>query len=208
MKRYDLHIHSDMSPDSINTPQMLLNTAKKAGLNGIAVTDHYTIEGALRTKKLNKDRNFEVIVGQEVETDHGEIVALYIKRKIRQKKLLKAVEEIKSQGGLVIVPHPFRLTKAFEYPLDKLEGKVDGVEAKNSRYIISNMRVSSMNLPFAMIGSSDAHSPFDIGHACTEFEGNLRTAIRNRKTRARGTAKYGMISLALSDINLVMKMFK
>lgn len=209
MKRYDLHIHSDVSPDSINTPQVLLKAAKKAGLDGIAVTDHYTIEGALRTKKLNKDRKFEVIVGQEVSTCQGELIALYIKRKIRQKKLFKAIDEIKSQGGIVIVPHPFRIVNKFEYPLHKLKGMVDGVEAMNSRYVLSNMRVSLMKpLPFALIGSSDAHSLFDIGHAYTEFEGSLRAAIRNRKTVARGTAKYGLISQAISDINLVTKRIK
>src|SRR3990167_1868027 len=66
MLKYDLHMHTCYSKCSNLRPEILLKTAKERGLNGIAVTDHNTIEGALRIKNLNKDKNFEVIIGEEI----------------------------------------------------------------------------------------------------------------------------------------------
>ena len=75
MLKYDLHVHTNYSKCSNMKLEVLLKTAKKRGLNGIAVTAHNTIEGALKAKKLNKDRNFEVIVGEEVSTAQGDVLA-------------------------------------------------------------------------------------------------------------------------------------
>ena len=61
--KYDLHVHTKYSVKcGYMEPAELLKVTKKRGLNGIAVCDHNTIEGALLAKKLNKDKNFEVIV--------------------------------------------------------------------------------------------------------------------------------------------------
>ena len=64
-------------------PEILLKTAKKRGLNGIAVTDHYTLEGALKVKKLNKDKDFDVIVGDEISTADGDVLAYYLHKPIK-----------------------------------------------------------------------------------------------------------------------------
>jgi len=78
MNKYDLHMHTNFSPDSKNKPASILRISKKAGLNGIAITDHHTIRGALLTKELNEDRDFEVIIGEEITTNRGDVIALYI----------------------------------------------------------------------------------------------------------------------------------
>ena len=87
-------------------PAKALETAKKRGLDGIAVTDHDNIKGALEVKKLNKDKNFEVIIGEEVSTPQGEVIALYIKKKIKPGPIDKVIKEIKKQGGVSIIAHP------------------------------------------------------------------------------------------------------
>ena len=58
MKKYDLHIHTNYSSCSRINPKKLLKIAKKRGLDGIAITNHNTIQGGLEVKKLNKDKNF------------------------------------------------------------------------------------------------------------------------------------------------------
>jgi predicted metal-dependent phosphoesterase TrpH len=206
INRYDLHIHSDFSSDSLNKPEKIVEIAKKAGLNGVAITDHHTIRGALVAKRLNRDKNFEVIVGEEINTDHGDIIALYIKKVIKGRNLWDVLDSIKSQKGIAIIPHPFRLWPRFKCPLEKLEGKVHGIETFNSRYGSSNRKASRIvnSLPFACIGSSDAHAPFDIGKAYTVFDGDLRTAIKRRRTVAKGTTRYGLISQAISTINQIL----
>ena len=62
--KYDLHNHTNHSPCSNLKPEILLKFVEKRGMNGIAVTDHNTIKGALEVKKLNKDKDFEVIARQ------------------------------------------------------------------------------------------------------------------------------------------------
>ena len=73
MKKYDLHTHTKHSPCSNLKAEILLRIAKKKGLDGIAVTDHDTIKGGLDVFKLNKDRDFEVIVGSEIKTKKAEV---------------------------------------------------------------------------------------------------------------------------------------
>jgi predicted metal-dependent phosphoesterase TrpH len=94
MKRYDLHTHTNFSPDSLIRPEKCVKIAKMANLNGIAITDHLTIGGALIAKKLNRDRNFEVIVGQEITTNHGDVIALYINETIRKRRMWDVFDSI------------------------------------------------------------------------------------------------------------------
>ena len=82
--KYDLHTHTNYSKCSNLKPEILLKIAKKRGLNGLAVTDHHKIKGALKVSKLNRDKNFEVIIGEEVTTDFGEVLAYYINKEIKK----------------------------------------------------------------------------------------------------------------------------
>lgn len=206
IKKYDLHMHTTYSLCSSNKPKDLLEIAKKQGLDGIAITDHNCIKGAQEVKKLNKDKDFEVIIGEEIKTDYGDLIALYIKKEIINKDFFKAVEEVKKQGGITIIPHPFRPIPwlKFKYPIRKLVGKIDAIEVFNSRNIgIANKLAekSIEGLDFAKVGSSDAHLTFDIGKGYTLFKGDLREAIKNRTTKAEGTTRLGLISGLISSFN-------
>jgi predicted metal-dependent phosphoesterase TrpH len=206
MNKYDLHIHTVYSPCSINKPKTILKLAKKSNLTGIAITDHQEIKGALKTKSLNKDKNLKVLVGEEVHTNYGDVLALDIQKKITKIEFFEVLDEIKSQDAIMVIAHPFRITPwlKFKYPLEKLVGKVPAVEVFNSRNIgLGNIKSKRIvkNLDFAQIGSSDAHIPLDIGKAYTIFEGDLRKAIKKRKTIAKGTTLYGLPSALLSAIN-------
>ncbi|MCG8571012.1 MAG: PHP domain-containing protein [Spirochaetes bacterium] len=121
--KYDLHTHTMYSRCSNLKPEVLLKLAKKFNLNGIAITDHYTIKGALAVSKLNKDKDFEVIVGSEIDTPQGSILAYYINKEIKSRNILEILDEIRTQGGLAAIAHPFRLSlhkrHFFSYPLKK-----------------------------------------------------------------------------------------
>jgi len=187
-------------------PEILLKTAKKHKLNGIAVTDHGTIKGALNVKRLNKDKNFEVIVGEEVSTQYGDVLAYYLKKQIKTTDFFKLVEEVKKQNGLVIIPHPFRATLLptykFKLSLDKVKDKIDAIECFNARMIFSQDNKKADNLAnklnIAKTGGSDAHFKFEIATGYTLFEGDLRKAFKNRKTRVDGTIRYGAFGGLLS----------
>ena len=117
----DLHMHTDHSHDCATPVEVLLATAQEQGLGAIAVTDHNEISGALEARE--KADGVKVIVAEEVKTAHqGEVIGLFIEEKIpRGMTLEETIAEIKRQGGLVYVPHPFDRLHAvpdYEHLLD------------------------------------------------------------------------------------------
>src|SRR3979490_2558567 len=102
--RADLHMHTTVS-DGWPTPKELVeHAARRAGLDVIAVTDHDTIEGALRAQEHGAKRaRFYVIVGEEVSSRDGHIVALFIERRVRPgMSAAPHVDAIHAQGGLAL----------------------------------------------------------------------------------------------------------
>ena len=103
----DLHMHTDHSSDCATPVEVLLAEAKLRGLGAIAVTDHNEISGALEAQA--KASGIKVIVGEEVKTaEQGEVIGLFLTEKIaRGMTLQETITEIRRQGGIVYVPHPF-----------------------------------------------------------------------------------------------------
>ena len=136
----DLHMHTDHSHDCATPVDVLLESAKAAGLGAIAVTDHNEISGALEAAE--RANGIKVIVAEEVKTaDQGEVIGLFIKEKIaRGMSLEETIAEIRRQGGLVYVPHPFDRMHAvpdYEHMLDIVE-QIDAIEVFNPRVAISS----------------------------------------------------------------------
>jgi len=203
--KYDLHTHTFYSRCSSLKPEILLKLAKKLSFDGIAVTDHNTIKGGLAVKKLNKDKDFEVITGSEIETPQGSILAYYINKDIKSKDLFEVLDEIKKQGGLAAIAHPFRLSPnsrhRFRYPIEKIKNKIDAIEAFNARNLPGNNKkaiklADKLNIP--KIAGSDSHFPFELGKAYTLFEGSLRKALKQNKTKIKGTILFGPVGGLLS----------
>jgi len=201
--KYDLHNHTYYSKCSNLKPEILLKIAKKKGLNGIAVTDHNTTKGALAVKKLNKDKNFEVIIGEEVDTNFGDVLAYYLNKEIKTHDFFTLVDEVKKQNGLISIPHPFRMSinykSKFRYPIAKIKDRIDAIECFNARMLPGNNEkaqklAKKLNIPGT--GGSDAHFKLDIGRAYTIFDNNfnLRKALKQNKTRYEGTIMFGALS--------------
>jgi glycosyltransferase involved in cell wall biosynthesis len=135
----DLHMHTDHSPDCATPVDTLLDTAKRVGLGAIAITDHNEISGALEARE--RANGIKVIVAEEVKTaDQGEVIGLFIEEKIpRGMTLQETIAEIRRQGGLVYVPHPFDRMHAvpdYEHLLDVVED-IDAMEVFNPRVAFS-----------------------------------------------------------------------
>ncbi len=140
----DLHMHTDHSHDCATPVELLLATAHTQGLGAIAVTDHNEISGALEAREQAERSGphppVKVIVGEEVKTaEQGEVIGLFIEEKIpRGLSLKETVAEIKRQGGLVYVPHPFdRMHSVPDYAhLRTILDDVDAIEVFNPRVAI------------------------------------------------------------------------
>ncbi|MFL5849980.1 MAG: glycosyltransferase [Solirubrobacteraceae bacterium] len=165
----DLHMHTDHSGDCATPVEALLGEAKARGLGAIAITDHNEISGALEARE--KAEGIKIIVAEEVKTgDQGEVIGLFIEDKIpRGMTLQETIAEIKRQGGLVYVPHPFdRLHAVPDYPhlLDVLED-VDAIEVFNPRVAISSFNEEAVRFAekYRIVcgAGSDAHVTAGLG---------------------------------------------
>jgi PHP domain/Glycosyltransferase Family 4 len=167
----DLHMHTDHSHDCATPVEVLLATARAQGLGAIAVTDHNEISGALEARAQAQDAGVKVIVGEEVKTDgQGEVIGLFIEEKIpRGLSLEETVAEIKRQGGLVYVPHPFdRMHSVPDYEhLLKILDDVDAIEVFNPRVAIGafNEEAARFAAKYRIVAGagSDSHVAQGLG---------------------------------------------
>ena len=190
--KFDLHIHSKYSSDSLLRPDTIIKIAKKKGLNGVAITDHNTIKGGVEASNVNKDDDFVVIVGSETKTEYGDVLGLFLTDEIRSRVFADVVDEIRDQGGLTVLAHPFR--KGIVFPRDLL-GHVDLIEGFNARSP-KNLNQKAIELArdcrMSVTAGSDAHLGFEIGggRAVTRTrtpEGDgVRCALKSGETQIEG----------------------
>ncbi len=165
----DLHMHTDHSYDCATPVEVLLAEARARGLGAIAITDHNEISGALAARA--QANGVKVIVAEEVKTaEEGEVIGLFIEEKIpRGGTLRETIAEIKRQGGLVYVPHPFdRLHSVPDYKhLLPVLDEVDAIEVFNPRVAITEFNeeaarfAAKYRIPAG--AGSDAHVPQGLG---------------------------------------------
>ena len=165
----DLHMHTDHSPDCATPVDTLLDTAKKVGLGAIAITDHNEVSGALEARE--RANGIKVIVAEEVKTaDQGEVIGLFIEEKIpRGMTLQETIAEIRRQGGLVYMPHPFDRMHAvpdYEHLLDVVED-IDAIEVFNPRVAFSafNEEAARFAAKYRIVAGagSDSHVAQGLG---------------------------------------------
>jgi predicted metal-dependent phosphoesterase TrpH len=185
----DLHIHTTYS-DGAATPAEVARKLASSGLAVAAVTDHDTVEGALRVREALAGRGPEIVTGTEVSTADGHLLALFVERDVPSgRSARETIELIHERGGLAIAPHPY-------FPivsLGDLAGSLpfDAVEIANGTPLgeLANWRARRRLGPWArsVVGGSDAHVLAAVGHVRTLFPGqtadDLRRAIERGETR-------------------------
>jgi predicted metal-dependent phosphoesterase TrpH len=139
----DLHMHTDHSKDCATPVDVLLRTARDRGLGAIAITDHNEVSGALEARRIAEETgdDLKVIVAEEVKTaEQGEVIGLFIEEKIpKGLTMAETIAEIRAQGGLVYVPHPFdrfHSVPDYEHLIEIVED-VDILEVFNPRVAVT-----------------------------------------------------------------------
>jgi predicted metal-dependent phosphoesterase TrpH len=173
LARFDLHIHTTASHDSILSPEELTAVCRERGLAGLAVTDHNRLAGALALARESLP-DLRIIAGEEVLTTQGELLGLFLREEIPAGlSAEEAARAIRAQGGLVGVPHPCDPWRQALQPwaLEALRraGLVDFLEGRNARVMWAgyNRRAEKLGrqLGLPLTAGSDAHSPGEVG-AC------------------------------------------
>jgi hypothetical protein len=155
------HIHTGHSFDCMTSPAEIVKWAKRNGIGVLGITDHNTIRGAQEAAASSVGSGVQVIVGAEYETQHGDVIGLYLKEEIRSRDPFEIIDAIRKQGGISILPHPYHGHNRVE----ELAQAVDMIEVFNARCTDSQNRqalelATILNKP--MIGGADAHFLKDL----------------------------------------------
>ena len=201
----DLHIHTLASDGTAGVLDILDHVERETELDVIAITDHERIDAALAARAIARDRGLrvDVVVGEEVTTLGGHLLALWIERPVKPLRTLRAtIAEIHDLGGLAIPAHPL-----VPYPLcaqgfvlrrllaDAERFRPDGIEAFNPTTLGRPWHARVVRFAdehgLAKVGNSDAHDLAGIGAGYTTFHGHaadeLRASIVGRTTNQHGT---------------------
>jgi len=206
MIRADLHCHTHYSHDCFASPGAVLETARRRGLTHLAITDHDTLEGALRTRERSRD--LEIIIGCEVSLTGGvHLIGLFLQKPVTSKTPLEAAAEIHEQGGSVLIPHPFHPSAgalAVGVP-DQLLRVADAIEAVNGHEPTDHNTLAldlARAYRLAVVAGSDAHYGVDVGRACAEFpaaNGKLTPAILHSAPRKLFAPAHDLSAIHAAD---------
>jgi predicted metal-dependent phosphoesterase TrpH len=192
----DLHCHTAASFDSLADPRAVARTAAARGLTHLAITDHGTIDGALRARDAATD-GLEVLVGQEIRTTEGDLIAVFLEHAIPNGlPPAEAIAAVREQGGLVGIPHPYDRFRgsmakgAGDEGITALAGSVDWIEAWNARIVFGDGNARAAELAHATglpgVAVSDAHTTMEVGVASTILDGDPSTAAGLKTALAAG----------------------
>lgn len=205
--RLDLHSHSRYSPDSKVDPVDLVRVARRAGLDGIAITDHNALGGAgAAVEAAAGHEGFLVVPAIEVSSSDGHILGYGVRANIaRDLTPAETLERIEAAGGIAVAAHPYRFWSGL--------GEAATTGARFTAYEVLNARTLRRGNARAMaladrrhvgrVGGSDAHFLDEVGRAVTVIDGGPgrvddvlqaiaqhRTTVEGRSRGAGGTVRY------------------
>lgn len=214
MKKFkvDLHLHTNASYDAVTTFDDLQKAYRVGRFDAVAITDHGTIKNAV---EFVKKAQFPVIVGEEIKTYAGDVIGLFLKKEIAEHQgVLETMYEIHSQGGLVLIPHPFDSLKSGlpEEEILQVLGGIDLFETHNFSYgagiFKNNLNkvidfAKKYNLTAA--AGSDAHIPSEIGTAFLEFESVDKSILQSAEIFLQNCRNAAPKMLREPDYKLLLK---
>jgi predicted metal-dependent phosphoesterase TrpH len=184
----EFHCHTIYSKDSLTPPRDLVEACRRKGIDRVVVTDHNTIAGARAAQMIDPER---VIVGEEIMTTRGEILAAFVSEEIpRGLTPRETIRRLRQQGAFISVSHPFdewRSGHWQEEDLLEILPEVDAIEVYNSRCMLPrfNQRAQELAEKHRLAGTvgSDAHASFELGQSLMILElfqgpDGLRNVIR------------------------------
>jgi len=172
MMKIDCHLHSEYSPDSISNLEELLSRAKSIGLGKLIITDHNTISGAVKLQRSYPDY---VIVGEEIQTTAGEILAFFVRKEIpAHLEPLEAFKRLRDQNAFISLSHPYAYSRMGWKEEEMLWYKpyLDAIEIANGR---NTRGLNDKAVEFARMNGlagtagSDGHAIKELGRIGLEL---------------------------------------
>jgi predicted metal-dependent phosphoesterase TrpH len=207
----DLHVHTRESDGLAPVEAVLEYAEHQTDLDVIAITDHEDARGGHRAREIaaRSGMRLEVIVGAEVTTLQGHLLALFIEECPKSfRSIERTLEEIHRQGGLAIVPHPGSwLTRSVSpRTVERVQRRAepgvtfDAIETCNPSPAGRQAAPRALELAgrwhLPVAGGSDAHHLVHVASGWTAFAGSgaegVRDALRTGGTRAAMSGYPGL----------------
>jgi len=174
MWKVDLHSHTVYSRDCLTRPEVTVARARAIGLDKLAITEHNNLAGALATKKLAPDL---IIVGEEIKTTHGEIIAWFVTEEVpKGLSPQETLRRLRDQGAVISIPHPLDSLRHSAMGLENvltIIDQVDALEVLNARCVRpadnDAARALARQHGKLMTAGSDSHIPFELGRCYLEM---------------------------------------
>lgn len=161
----DMHVHTKRSADSALDPKKIAKIELGIGVECVAITDH----DAFSSFAAFRNTGIKIIRGQEISTDKGHLIGLFLEESVVSRNFYEACDEIRSQAGICVLPHPFRSHKDVEF----IVREVDVIEVFNAR---TSPRANLKALELArkenigFVCGSDAHFEFELGRGIAKTD--------------------------------------
>lgn len=221
----DMHLHTLYSDGTASVRELLDHVERHTDLDVIAITDHERIDGALRAKEIHAagDYSFEVVVGEEITTRRGHVLALFLGERIPAlRPLVETLERIHDAGGIAVAAHPMapftpslgRGSLLAAHAAGDARRRFDAIELMNPSAAGrvrhgARQRLNAEVLRLPAVGNSDAHVLDGVGTAWTWFPGvaaaDYRAAVSAGTTRAAGSFWTGRHNLDVYRRQLLAK---
>ena len=180
MIKADLHVHTNFSYDGVSSPKEIVKSAIAKGIRCICVTDHGEIKGAIEAMKFGYDRDILIVPGIEILSKSGDILGINIRKKIPNKLSAKeTIKEIRKQGGIAAIPHPFnKPLMGFWGGAEKMRlVSPDAIETFNASVFFSSSNKKALNFSkennFCFTAGSDAHRKDFVGRGYIKISDNV-----------------------------------
>lgn len=197
--KVELHCHTAASGDSLVKVKDLIRTAKKRGLDRLAITDHNTIRGALFAQSIEPDL---IIIGEEILTTKGELLAFFVKEEVpRGLHPMEAIQRLKKQDAFISVSHPFdRFRHGWELEdLKFITPYIDAIEIFNARSFSPSINQSAKEYAkeHQLLGTvgSDAHLLYEVGRSNQLLQPftnakSFKDSIKNTRTNEQYSSPF------------------
>ena len=200
----EFHCHTIYSKDSLVRPADLIAACRKKGIDHVVITDHNTITGALEAQAIDPDL---VIVGEEIMTTRGEILAAFVKEDIPAGLTpQETIRRLKEQDAFISISHPFDHTRSghwLEADLLEILPHIDAIETFNARCLLTSMNIKATEFAArhgipSTVGS-DAHTLWELGRATLTLPNfnsasELRAVIRQGAPNLRSTGIHARLA--------------
>jgi predicted metal-dependent phosphoesterase TrpH len=193
----DMHIHTRFSPCSIIRIAHLIENARKAGLDGICITDHDSADSQSVFKNITATQGICIIVGMEYTTGKGDFLVFGPVESIpRGMSAEQLIEWSKREGAAAIPAHPFRESRPADLDILRKSEIIEGINGRNHPHENSSCRkwIKEQGNGKKVIGGSDAHTLDEIGRIVTVFDKNIYTVEDLLKELTAG--KYSAVQRA------------